>query len=123
MDAVKIKTLIDRLDSERFEDRKVAQETLLSLRPHAEPYLQSAMKQTVSAELRLRAEELLNAPRDIVRENKGEIAAIRAVQVLELIGTDSSRAILRKLADGDPAARQTVFARRSLKGFRSTQSP
>jgi hypothetical protein len=112
VDPGRVKQLIAELDSDRFVVRVAATKELAALGEQAEPALQQALESKPSLELRKRLEALLAGmwvapPRETRR-------AIRAIQVLERIGTHEAQQILRKLATGAASARETRDARDAL---------
>jgi hypothetical protein len=122
VNAGEINQLIGTLESEEFLRREAAQDKLLLLKPHAERRLRAVLGESPSAELRARVEELLRAPRDVVRENSDEIAQIRAIQMLEWIGSDTARDVLKALAAGDPSHRQTLYAKQGIQRLQRSES-
>lgn len=113
IDAQRIRRLIGDLDSDQFAVREAATQALEQLGQEAEPELRKARAPKLSAELRKRIDALLAAPR-IVRSL--EVARqIRAVQVLEWIGSSQARRHLETLAGGEPAARLTQEAKAALQ--------
>lgn len=112
-DTERIRRLIADLDSDQFAVREAARKALEQLGSEAEPALRQALEAQPSAELRKRAESLLAGPR-IVRSPE-VVRQIRAVQVLEWIGSQEARCHLQVLADGAPASRLTEEAKASLQ--------
>ncbi|HEY7315344.1 MAG TPA: sigma-70 family RNA polymerase sigma factor [Gemmataceae bacterium] len=111
-DVERMRRLIADLDSEQFAVRDAAQRALEQLGSEAEPALRKALETKPSAELRKRVETLLAGPQ-IVRSPE-VVRQVRAVQVLEAIGSKEARHHLQALADGAPAARLTREAKMSL---------
>src|SRR5262249_35236776 len=118
-----VRKLIKDLDAEEFAVRENASKELKKIGKPAEPLLRKALDGNPSAEVRRRIEELLeaglearpvkNLPPGIL---DGEpLRTVRAIRVLEQIGTPEARAILEKLAKGDPDARETQEAKGSLE--------
>src|SRR5207302_3749749 len=82
--------LITSLDSDQFRVRQAAAKELSELGRQAIPALEEALRKGPSVEVRQRVQDLLNAAK---RGPTGpEIRQLRAVQVLELIGTTEARA-------------------------------
>jgi hypothetical protein len=108
--------LLADLDSDQFEVRRQAQQALQKLGEVAEPALRKALADSPSADVRRAADQLLarlegarfNPPPEVLR-------TLRAVAVLEQIGTAAARQVLRVLAGGAPDARQTREAKASLE--------
>jgi WD40 repeat protein len=105
--------LIADLDDSEFEVRAKAARDLERLGPEVVPALRRAMEETSSAEVRRRLETILENLSD--RPLRAEaLRGVRAVRVLEQIGTPEARALLKSLAGGAPAAPLTRHARAAL---------
>jgi hypothetical protein len=81
----------------------------------AEPSLREALAGQPSLEARRRIERLLDrlgTPSALLPE---EARSLRAVEVLEYVGSPAAREVLGRLARGAPHARLTQEARASLK--------
>jgi WD40 repeat protein len=106
--------LLADLDHERFAAREAAEADLKALGRRAEADLRRALKSARSAEVKRRLRRLL-APLDA---HPGalpeEWLASRALGVLERVGSDEARRLVRELAEGCPTARQTQEARAAL---------
>jgi RNA polymerase sigma factor (sigma-70 family) len=110
--------LLADLNSDQFKVRAAAERQLRALGERAEPALRQALKTSSSLETIRRIEALLTA-----LESSGPLAGeplrgIRTVQVLEQIGSQTSRRALDELAKGVPSARLTRAARESLERMR-----
>jgi WD40 repeat protein len=105
--------LIANLDSNQFALREAAGKKLAELGEQAEPALRRALAGKPSAEVRRRAEAMIAAPRPIPAGSF--LRELRAVWVLERIGTPAAREVLEKLADGFPDAPLTQDAKASLQ--------
>jgi hypothetical protein len=66
-----------------------------------------------SLELRLRLKRFLEV-QDLDKPTPERLRRWRAVEVLDYLGTDPARALLRELAKGSPAAPQTQEVRAAL---------
>ncbi|OAI48365.1 hypothetical protein AYO44_07260 [Planctomycetaceae bacterium SCGC AG-212-F19] len=122
VDAKRIAQLIADLDGDRFPVRQKASAELAAIGPLARPALEKALAGNPSLEVRQRIEELLkdaNAP----LMSPQTFRQVRAVAVLEHIGTSEARALLRKLADGADGARQTQEAKAALRRLESNGTP
>jgi hypothetical protein len=87
----------------------------------AESALEAVLKGQPSAEARRRTEQLLAK---VQKELTGEaLRALRAVEVLEHIGTPEASRVLESLAKGAPGARLTGEAKASLDRLAKRQSP
>jgi WD40 repeat protein len=105
--------LIADLDSNEFTVRDMAAKKLAEMGLSAEPALRQALAGRPSAEVRHRAEALLTAPRPIPAGSF--LGELRAVWVLERIGTPAAREVLEKLAGGFPDVALTQDAKASLE--------
>jgi WD40 repeat protein len=106
--------LIADLDSDRFEVRDRASQELQRLGDRAGPALRRALAGKPSPEARRRLEALRGAieSRTLSAE---QLHALRAVEVLEHIGTRPARRVLEELAAGAPGALLTDEAKASLQ--------
>jgi RNA polymerase sigma factor (sigma-70 family) len=104
--------LIAELDSDRFEVREVAGKALAEMAEQAKPTLEEACKTSTSMEQRRRLDDLLSTLKD--RLSPFQIRQMRAVQALELAGTDEAQKALKDWAGGDPAALLTQDAKAAL---------
>jgi WD40 repeat protein len=113
-DAGQIRRLIADLDSDQFDVRESATQKLKKLGAAARPALEEALKGSPSAEARLRIEDILAglAEAQLAPE---VLRGVRAVQVLEQIGTREARKVLERLANGAVSARVSQEARASLE--------
>ncbi len=111
--AAGIDRLIADLDHESFTLRIKASAALEQLGETAGPALRKANEKQPSLEAERRLKSLLD------KLDKGtltpdEVRLVRAVEVLEKVGSPEALAILENLAQGAPAARLTVEARQAL---------
>jgi hypothetical protein len=111
-DAERLRRLIADLDSDRFDVREKAQGELERIGEDAVPALRKALDSKPSAEARRRMKSILERPRTPSPET---VQAIRAVEVLEKIGTPDARQLLESLAEGAPEAGLTREARAALE--------
>ena len=100
------------LDDDEFTVREQATKLLTGLGEGALPALRRALKDDPPPEVRRRVEEVLEALTGAATPDR--LGTLRAVDVLESIGTPEAREVLRKLASGLPEARVTQEAQRSL---------
>jgi hypothetical protein len=111
-EARKLSSWVADLDSNDFASREKAHKNLEDAGLRAEAALQQALSNKPSLEVRRRGLKLLEA---IDRQKKIEpIQQLRALEVLEHIGTAEARALLADLAKGVPEARLTQEAKASL---------
>jgi RNA polymerase sigma factor (sigma-70 family) len=123
-DPERLRQLIADLDSKPFDQREKAQKELHELEELAASALRQALAAKPSLEVRRRIEALLDGLcKPITRPEK--LQALRALAVLEDIGTHEAQEVLKKLTTGDPEARLTQEAKASLERLarRSSVSP
>ena len=112
-----IARLLDRLDSDSFDEREKATADLEALGRQAEAAMHKALAAGPSAERKKRIEGLLEKlrvkmpPREMVRP-------LRAVEVLERLGTPEARKVLEVLAKGRSAEPLTQAAVEALDRLR-----
>jgi hypothetical protein len=115
--------LIADLDDDKFEVREKATRDLEDLGSSARPALRKVLAGQPSAEVRRRLEGLLQRPEQFLL-SPGDLRGLRAVAVLERIGTAEPRELLERLvregSDTSPLARDAAAAlerlwRRSAK--------
>src|SRR5579883_1533870 len=110
--ADKIKQRIADLDSDEFSRREAASAELAALGDQVQAALQAALQGNPSVELRQRVEALLVDPGRV--RSAETLRHLRAVEVLERIGSSETRQILKTIAQGAPGARQTREAKAAL---------
>jgi hypothetical protein len=112
--ARRVAALIAGLGSEQFKDREQATRDLEKLGEVALPALRQALAGGPPLEVKRRLEVLLekmegaSLPPELLRQ-------VRAVEVLEGVGTPAARRLLERLAAGAPAARLTREAAAALR--------
>lgn len=113
-DPKRIARLLDDLDSAEFPVRQKASAELEQLGALAAPALRKALAGDPPLEVRRRVEELLQKlqRRQVPAET---LRALRAVEVLESVGTPEVRRVLETLAKGVPEAPLTKQARAALE--------
>jgi WD40 repeat protein len=106
--------LIADLDSAQFQVRSRAKKELEQLGELAEPALRKALAGTLSPEVRRQLKLVLDqgTSRPLSSE---QLHLLRAVEVLEQIGTPGARQVLEVLTTGAPGAGLTHEARASLE--------
>ena len=97
--------------------REGATKELESLGDEATDALRQALKGNVSAEVRRRVEHLLSA-RDPATVPTSQLRAVRAVEVLEQMGTAEARDLLKELAKGEPDSWLTKEAKVAQRRIR-----
>jgi WD40 repeat protein len=105
--------LLRDLASTKFAERHRATAELEDLAEAAEPALREALKTPLAEESRRRVERLLEKL-DPLKSAK-RLRALRAVEVLEGIGSPEARRLLEELAAGIPNAQLTREARAALE--------
>jgi WD40 repeat protein len=111
--------LIDDLDSNAFAKREAASKRLAELEERVVPALKTALEVASSPEKRRRIERLL--PTSEVVRSRDVLQTVRAIEVLEHIGTPEAQQVLKTLAQGMPEARVTREASAALE--RLAQQP
>jgi WD40 repeat protein len=112
-DPKRLAQLLADLDSDDFAVREEAARALKELDESAGPALRKALADRPSAETRQRLEQL-RGELDQPPGPPERLRVLRAVEVLEHIGTAEARRILERLAGGMPEARVTEDAKQSL---------
>ncbi|OWK35659.1 sigma-70 family RNA polymerase sigma factor [Fimbriiglobus ruber] len=108
------------LDDQVFTTREKAYSELKLLGEIAEPALRAALKDAASPEVQRRIEDLLLAL-DAHNKNPSGLSlrGVRAVEVLEQIGTPDARKILKDLAAGAAGSSVTRDTRAALERLRT----
>lgn len=103
-DADRLARLIADLNADDFDKRESASAELARLGRLAEPALKRALADKPSAELRKRATALLKKL-DEQKVSSDDLQALRAVEVLESIGTPEAAKLIESLAKTSPSPR------------------
>jgi hypothetical protein len=111
-DGEQVRRWITDLDSDEFQVRDAATRELERLGGLAKPALEKALATKPPLEAARRIERLLERLDQPVPPE--ELSALRAVDVLEQIGTEEARLLLRSLAEGAEAASLTRAAKQAL---------
>ena len=106
--------LVRQLDADAFKEREAAENELRALGSRAEPALAAALAGQPSAEFRNRAERLRSALSPTSAARGEDLRGVRAVAVLEVIGTPEARKLLERLSTGEPGVRLTREAATAL---------
>ncbi|SRR5579883_1972942 len=109
-----LRRLLADLESEHFDTREKAQKDLEDLGDLAESALRQTLTNKPTLEVRRRVQALLERLRGPVTRPE-LLQSLRAVAVLEDIGTSEARRLLTELSKGAPEARLTREARESLR--------
>jgi hypothetical protein len=110
----RIKQLIAELDNEQFKTRARATQELEELGELAETVLRKAHASDLSPEAGRRVRNLLHKVEAQILSPK-QLLTLRALEVLEHIGTPEAKQVLQKLAAGAPDARLTREAEAALR--------
>lgn len=109
VDARRIERLIADLDNDRFDVRDNADRELRKVVDDAEPALRKVLAGKPSLEQRLRVQRLLQVIGSAPSPER--LRELRAVEVLERIGSIEAQQVLKMLAQGDPQAQLTHEAK------------
>lgn len=111
--------LLADLDDEAFARREAATKRLRELGLRAEPALRAALKAKPSLETKRRIEPILASLREVPpAPTTEELRQLRALIVLERIGSPEARRVLENVAHGPEPARLTRQARAALACLR-----
>lgn len=117
--AERIVESIGDLDNDAFAVRDKASRELAAFGRETEPALRKALASGPSPESRRRIEELLrNLPESLPAPPPDQLRQLRALAVLEYVGTPAARQCLETLAGGIAEARLTREAKAALKRVR-----
>jgi hypothetical protein len=108
-----VKKLIAQLDDDRFAERARAAKELPALDELAVPDLRAAARESISLEQRRRVEALLK--RSGIVSNPEVLRSLRAIEVLERVGSAEARRVLASLARGAREARLTREAKAAVE--------
>jgi hypothetical protein len=111
--------LIEDLDAADFKVRQKAYQELEKLGPHAELALRKCLEGNPSLEIRKRLEQLLEA----VTYSREVFRILRAMEVLEQIGTPQARQVLENLAADAPGTRLKQEAQATLDRLDRARRP
>jgi WD40 repeat protein/beta-lactamase regulating signal transducer with metallopeptidase domain len=114
VEADKLERWIGELESEKFSVRQEASLNLFKVGEQAVPALRNVLTSQPAIEMRKRVEELLDklAGGKLTTE---QLRLVRAVEVLEWMGTPEARQVLQALARGAPGALPTLQAQAALE--------
>jgi hypothetical protein len=121
----RVRQLLADLDNDRFKTREAASRELERLGEAVEAVLRKTLAETQSVEVRNRVEALLSRINSTspLAGSAEELRTVRAIQVLEYIGTRESRTVLMSLARGMPGARTTRDAEAALERLSRPPKP
>jgi RNA polymerase sigma factor (sigma-70 family) len=112
-DADLVQKFVADLNSEKFDVRQKATRQLSAFGEQIEPNLRKALAETPPLEIRQRLEKLISEFRTAPTPEL--LQRLRAVRVLEYIGTPAARQVIELLAGGAPLGRETVEAKEALE--------
>jgi WD40 repeat protein len=115
VDANRVKSLVVDLDSDEFATREKAAQELVRLGEEVEPALRQALEGKPSEEVGRQIKAILDKPR-LVPEGE-TLRALRAIYILDRLGTPEARDMLKTIASGALGARQTREAKEALERF------
>lgn len=115
--AAKVRQMLVDLNSDEYPKREAATMRLRELGERAVISLREGLKARPSLEVRLRVKNLLKLLEE--PQSGGLLRQLRAVAILERIGTLEAQQILKALAEGMPEARVTREAKESLERMRA----
>ncbi len=113
-DAEKVRQWIADLESRQFAARQRAMKSLEKLGELAVPALEKVLKAGPPLETRIRVEQLLEKLTGAVLTDD-RLRLVRALEVLELVGTSEARQVLEALSRGAPGALPTREAQGALE--------
>jgi WD40 repeat protein len=114
LDRQRALSLMKQLDDDQFEVREQAKRDLLKLGEPLLPVLDQALVGNLSPESERRLKELHGKLTEMGLQSD-RLRVVRAVEVLERIGTPQARQVLQALAGGAPGALATTSAEAALK--------
>jgi RNA polymerase sigma factor (sigma-70 family) len=117
-DPKRVARLIADLDSPVFATRQQATSDLKEIGSQAAPALREAVKKAGSLEIRRRLEQLLDEWDNRI-PGAAELRILRAVEVLEWIGTPQARDLLAAWAKGAPGSQLTAAAEGALRRLKA----
>lgn len=122
VDEKRLARLLGDLDSDDFTVRQKATAELEKLGERAIPSYRKALASKPSLETRRRVDDLLDKAQRAWWDVSGErLRSLRAVEALELAGTEEARDVLKTLAAGASGTRLTEEAKAALQRLASRQ--
>ena len=110
LDVKEVQQMVDGLDADKFQERNKASALLKSLGYSVEPLLRTLVEAEKRPEVKERLQKLIDEP-----SGPAFLPIERALQVLESIGNDDAKQLLRELADGAPDSLLTKEAASVIK--------
>jgi hypothetical protein len=122
-DPARVQKLIEQLNHDDQPKRDEASQELGTLGTQVEAAVKKALANEPPAESKRRLDELLKGMRSPWVSDRDLVRAVRGVYVLERVGSERAVKLLKKLAEGDPAARLTREAKISLERLEVRKPP
>jgi WD40 repeat protein len=113
LDMKRVAELIAALDSNQFKVRQQANTELSKLDERVVPVIDKVLANNPPLEIKKRLEDLRKHMSSPVLQGE-RLRMVRAVEILERIGTAEARQVLQALADGAPGALVTTTAQTAL---------
>jgi WD40 repeat protein len=110
----KVRKLIKELDDDRFEVRETASKALQKMGAGVQPAVRQALEGRPSPEVRRRLEALIQTPSS-VSQTPELLRNLRAIGILEQIGSKDAWQLLATLSTGVPHASETQAAKSALE--------
>lgn len=110
-DAATTQKLLVDLDSPAYRTRESATKRVHDLGNSAKPFVESALQEVASPEVRKRLEDVRANVREGDPPRGDDLRRLRALYILERAATKESRAKIEELANGLPTARVTLEAK------------
>lgn len=121
-DEALVRRLVAQLDAAAFADRETAAKSLRALEDSAIPTLRATLKAGLPATAAVRVEQMLAQAGAPIPPTES-LRPLRAVAILERVGTESACKLLEQLAGGLAEARLTREAVEAMKRLQRRQSP
>jgi len=119
IDSAKISQWIADLASDQSKVRTAAVNELLIIGPQSEQAMRLALKTTKSPDAQRHLERLLSK---LYPPSPDRLETLRAIMVLERIGSEDAQTVLESLVKGAPEARETVEANAALERMAKQRS-
>ena len=111
-----IQGLIADLDHDEFQTRERATSELTAMGPEMAATFEQALEEAISPEVKLRLRSILTSLESDLALSPGEpLRRVRAIQALELVGTDAAMEFLGRLSDQAPLRRERLQTRAALE--------
>ena len=120
IDAARVESLIKKLDSDAFGEREEASKELKQLGELVGAPLRKALAANPSPEKKLRLEELIG---NLSQYSPAQLRSVRAIELLETIGTPDAVQVLERLAKGNPDGLATTQSRAALARKQKKSAP